>query len=107
MEEAERPNWMARLVAQVAAEAVDEPDAIVRHPEVVDVVAKLAGRDGLRELFGSNGHDPDAFVMALADGMRPYQDLLLTDAPEIVEDLSWLAVALKGQWSEKTAGVHL
>lgn len=88
----------AQLIGLVASEIVDEPDAIARHPEVVDVVAGLAGHDGLNELFGGNGHDPDAFVTALAAGLRPYQEQMLTDAPELVEDMAFLAVALRGQW---------
>lgn len=96
----------AKLVALVAAEAVDEPDAIARHPEVVDVVARLAGRHGLNELFGSNGHDPDAFVTALAEGMRPYREMPLTDAPDLVENMALLAVALRGQFNENGHPPH-
>jgi len=88
----------ARLIGLVATEAVDEPDAIVRHPEVVDVVAALAGQPGLSALFGSNGHDPDAFVTALAAGLRPYQEVLLDDAPELVESMALLAQALRGDF---------
>jgi hypothetical protein len=88
----------AQLVGQVAFEAVDEPDAVARHPEVIDVVASLAGREGLNALFGGNGHDPDAFVTALAAGLRPYRELPLED-PEIVENMAMLAVALRGEYN--------
>jgi hypothetical protein len=83
----------AELVGQVAREAIDEPDAIARHPEVVEVVAGLAGMPGLNDLFGGNGHDPDAFVTALAEGLQPYKELPLED-PQVVEDVCHLAAAL-------------
>jgi hypothetical protein len=88
----------AQLVGLVAAEAVDEPDAIARHPEVVDVIADLAGREGLNALFGSNGHDPEAFVTALAAGLRPYKEWPLED-PGLVENMALLAAALRGEYN--------
>jgi hypothetical protein len=95
----------AQLVGLVAHEAVDEPDAIARHPEVVDVVANLAGRDGLNALFGSNGHDPEAFVTALAAGLRPYQEMPLED-PGLVENMALLAVALRGDYNLDHPAAH-
>ena len=91
----------ARLLQLVATEAVEEPDAISRHPEVVDVVSALANRDGLNALFGNNGHDPAAFATALAEGLAPYRDRPLTDAPELIEALALLAVALKGEYVDE------
>lgn len=88
----------AQLVGLVAHEAIDEPDAVARHPEVVGVVAGLAGREGLNALFGSNGHDSAAFVTALAAGLQPYTELPLED-PEIVENMATLAVALRGEYN--------
>lgn len=93
----------AQLVSRVALEIVDEPDTVSRRPEVVETVASLAGREGLNDLFGGNGHDPDAFVTALAAGLRPYTELPLTE-PELVEGVSLLAVALQGQLN--TNGSH-
>jgi hypothetical protein len=90
----------ARLISQVATEAAEEPDAIQRHPEVVDAVEALAGRSGLNALFGSNGHDPDAFVRALATGMKPYREIPLTDDPELVENMGVLGAALRGEFYE-------
>ena len=87
-------NHEAELIVRVAHEAVDEPDAVFRHPEVVDAIAGLAGREGLHALLGGNGHDPDAFVTALAEGLRPYTELPLED-PEVVENLAVLAAALQ------------
>jgi esterase/lipase superfamily enzyme len=84
----------ASLVVQVAQEAVDEPDVVSRHPEVVDTVASLAGRSELSDLFGENSHDPDAFVTALAEGLRPYVEIPLED-PQIVESISVLAAVLQ------------
>jgi hypothetical protein len=95
----------AQLVGLVASEAVDEPDAVARHPEVVDVVADLAGADGLKALFGSNGHDPDAFVTALAAGLRPYRELPLED-PALIESMALLAVALRGEYNLDHPAVH-
>lgn len=88
----------AHLISRVASEAVEEPDAIRRHPDVVDAVEGLAGRSGLNALFGSNGHDPDAFVTALAAGMRPYTEILLTDDPELIENMGLLGAALRGDF---------
>jgi hypothetical protein len=94
----------ARMVAQVASEAVDEPDVIARRPEIIDVIAGLAGRGGLGDLFDS-GQDPDAFVTALAAGLRPYAEAPLED-PEIVENLAILASALQGRLAEGRQSLH-
>ncbi|HEY7891054.1 MAG TPA: hypothetical protein VIC05_02485 [Solirubrobacteraceae bacterium] len=88
-----------KLLELVASEAVEEPDAIARHPDVVDLVEGLADYDGLSELFGSNGHDPAAFARALAEGLVPYRTQPLTDAPELVEGLAILAAALRGKYA--------
>jgi hypothetical protein len=96
----------AQLVSQVALEIVDEPDVVCRRPEVVEAVAGLAGRSGLNDLFGGNGHDPDAFVTALAAGLRPYTDLPITE-PELVEGISLLAVALQGQLNVNGSPHHV
>lgn len=88
----------AALIGLVATEAVEEPDAVARHPEVIDVVAGLAEHpDELNSLFGGNGHDPAAFVTALANGLVPYKDEPLDDAPELIEGLAVLAMALRGE----------
>jgi hypothetical protein len=86
----------AALIRKVAWEASEEPDAVARHPEVITVVAALADDADLPALFGSNGHDPAAFVKALAEGLEPYRVQPLTDAPELVEGLATLATALEG-----------
>lgn len=99
-------NHEAELIVRVAQEAVDEPDAVFRHPEVVDAVAGLAGREELHALLGGNGHDPDAFVTALAEGLRPYTELPLED-PEIVESLAVLAAALQPTLLEDRQAVRL
>jgi hypothetical protein len=91
----------AELILRVAQEAVDEPDAVSRHPEVVDAVASFAGRAELNALFG----DPDAFVTALAEGLRPYTELPLED-PEIVESLCVLAAALQPMLLEEAQAVR-
>jgi hypothetical protein len=95
----------AQLVGRVAVEVIDEPDTISRRPEVVDVVAGLAGRPGLNHLFGGNGHNPDAFVVALASGLRPYTELPLED-PDLVEHIGTLAAALHGNLRINDAELH-
>lgn len=85
----------AHLVGLVASEAADEPDAIARHPEVVEALHDLAEREGLTELFGANGHDPAAFINALAEGLSLYRQQPLTDAPELVEGLAVVAQVLE------------
>ncbi len=94
----------AQLIRLVAWEASEEPDAIARHPEVVGVVAALAGDADLPAMFGSNGHDPAAFVAALADGLAPYRERPLTDAPELIEGLATLATALEGNAPSNVVG---
>lgn len=96
----------AGLVVQVAHEVVDEPDTVARHPDVVDAIASLAGRPGLNDLFGGNGHDPDAFVSALAEGLRPYTDEPLED-PEIIENIAVLAAALRPLLVEDAQAAHV
>jgi hypothetical protein len=46
----------------------------------------------------SNGHDPAAFVTALAAGLQPYKVLPLED-PELVENMATLAVTLRGEYN--------
>lgn len=86
----------ADLIARVAQEASEEPDAIEQHPEVVDVLRGLAGeQQHLHVAFGSNGHDPVAFVKALADGLEIYRNQELEDAPELIDGLGFLAATLR------------
>lgn len=85
----------AQIVAVVAREVVEEPDAIERHPEIFDALSALARDDRLRGLFGGNGHDPVAFVNALVEGLAPYRTELLDDAPQLVESLVLLASELR------------
>ena len=95
----------ARLIRLVAWEASEEPDAIARHPEVVGVVADLAQNADFPALFGSNGHNPAAFVTALAEGLAPYREQPLTDAPELIEGLAILATALEGNAASNGTGL--
>jgi hypothetical protein len=61
--------------------------------------------EGLTALFGSNGHDPAAFVTALAAGLRPYKELPLED-PAIIENMAVLAVALRGEYNLDHSTAH-
>jgi hypothetical protein len=93
-------DW--QLIAQVATEAVDESDAIERHPEIIDLLNNLADQPTLNEAFGSNGHDPAAFVRALAEGLEPYRHAPLEDNPELVANLGLLAQRLREHAQQPT-----
>jgi hypothetical protein len=87
----------ADLIARVAYEASEEADAVERHPHVVDVLTGMA-RDQADELyiaFGSNGHDPIAFVGALAEGLAPFRTQPLVDEPELVAGLGLVGGTLR------------
>jgi hypothetical protein len=87
----------AGLIARVAYEAAEESDAIERHPQVVDVLTTLANEQGeqLYVAFGSNGHDPVAFVEALAEGLAPFRSQPLEDEPELVSGLGLVGWTLR------------
>lgn len=86
----------AEFIARVAHEASEEPDAIEQHPEIVDVLRGLTDDgDHLYVAFGANGHDPVAFVNALADGLEVYRNRELEDAPELIDGLGFLASTLR------------
>ena len=93
-----------QLLSLVAEEAVDEPDVICRRPEVIDALGALAGYDRLNDYFGGNGHDPNGFAAALAEGLEPYRSRLLDDNPEMVQSLAFLAWALQEQRSAEELG---
>lgn len=88
-----------RLIREVAVEAVEEPDVIHRHPEVIDALNVIAAYQGLNDHFGGNGHDPNGFAAALAEGLAPYREAALDDNPEIVQQLAFLAWALEAERS--------
>lgn len=88
-----------KLLSVVASEAADEPDVIARHPEVIDVLVELSGYEHLNDHFGGNGHDPNGFAAALAEGLTPYREVPLDDNPELVQQLAFLAWALQGDRS--------
>ena len=87
----------AGLIARVAYEAAEEADAVERHPQVVDVLSSIASEHGdqLYVAFGSNGHDPVAFVSALAEGLEPYRARPMEDQPELVAGMGLVAQTLK------------
>lgn len=87
----------ARFIGKVAAEAAEESDAIQRHPEVIDVLGEVAAYEGLNARFGSNGHDPSAYVAALAKGLAPYRVQPLDENPEFVQSLGFLSWVLREQ----------
>jgi hypothetical protein len=88
-----------QLLRLVAAEAVEEPDVITRHPEVIDALREIAGYESLNDYFGGNGHDPNGFAAALADGLVPFRVAPLDDNPELVQQLAFLAWALEAERS--------
>jgi hypothetical protein len=88
-----------RLVSLAATQAVEEPDTITRHPEVVPILRELSQHDELAELFAKgNGHiealDPAAYVGALSEALMPYLDGPLDD-PELLGELALLASILQ------------
>jgi hypothetical protein len=86
----------AEFIAQVAYEASEEPDAVEQHPEIVDVLRALTDdQERLHVAFGANGHDPVAFVKALADGLEIYRNQELEDAPELIDGLGFLGATLR------------
>ncbi len=90
-----------QVLSLAATEAVEETDVIERHPEVVDILAQLAEYEGLADLFDiRNGHEPAAYLSALAEALSPYRHAPLDDAPELVEGLAFVASTLG---SEQTA----
>jgi hypothetical protein len=94
--EAHDLDAQAQFIAQVAREAVDEADAIARHPEIVDVLLELSQEPELLiEQFGDTGPDPASFVQALAEGLTPYRQAPLEEAPELITGLALVAEALQ------------
>lgn len=86
-----------KLISRVAYEAAEESDAIERNPQVVEVLSDLANTQGeeLYVAFGSNGHDPVAFVNALAEGLEPYRTEPLEEQPELVSGLGLVGWTLR------------
>lgn len=87
----------ANLIARVAYEASEEADAIERHPQVVDVLSDIANdqSEQLYVAFGANGHDPVAFVNALAEGLEPYRVQPMEDQPELVAGMGLVGQTLR------------
>lgn len=86
------------LVSVVAAELREEDDAVQRHPEVIDALQALADFDRLNDYFGGNGHNPNGFAAALAEGLAPYRQAPLENQ-ELVQGINFLAWALQGHRS--------
>lgn len=87
----------AKFIGMVASQAAEESDAIQRHPSIVDVLDELAQYQGLNSRFGGNGHDPNAYVAALAKGLAPYRVRPLGENPELVQSLGFLSWVLQEQ----------
>jgi hypothetical protein len=87
----------ANFIGRVAAEAAEESDAIQRNPEIINVLGEVAEFDGLNARFGGNGHDPHAYVAALAVGIAPYADEPMEEQPELVQSLGFLSWVLETQ----------
>ena len=85
----------ADFIGQVAAEASEESDAIERNPTIIEVLHELARYDGLNARFGGNGHDPNAYVEALAKGLTPYLTSPLEERPELVQSMGFLSWVLR------------
>lgn len=89
------------VLSVVAAEAVEESDAVSRHPEVIDALNALARYDRLNDdFFGGNGHDPNGFAAYLAEALEPYRQSPLED-PDLVHGINFFAWALQDVRSEE------
>ena len=93
----------AELLHQVAREASEESDAVERHPEVIEVLVRLAAQEGLGDILGTNGHDPNAYAGALAEALGPYRDQPFDDNPELVFELASFAGMLSAAVSDRVA----
>lgn len=89
----------ADFIGMVAAQAAEESDAIQRHPTIIEVLGEVAEYQGLNDRFGGNGHDPNAYVAALADGLSQYRVQPLEERPELVQSLGFLSWVLQEQRS--------
>jgi hypothetical protein len=89
----------ADFIGKVAAEAAEESDAIQRHPSIIDVLGEISEYEGLNDHFGGNGHDPNAYVAALAEGLAPYRVQPIEERPELVQSLGFLSWILQEQRS--------
>jgi hypothetical protein len=85
----------ASILSLVAIEAAEEPDAIERNPEVVDLLEEAADWNDLVELFErvipGVLDRPDDFLRALARELAPFRSVPLDDAPEVVLRLALVA----------------
>jgi hypothetical protein len=85
----------AQLLGRVAAEAAEEPDTIMRHPEVVDLLESMADdavtAEQLSRVVPRALNEPSAYLHSLAGALAPYRDGPLDDAPELVEGLAFVA----------------
>jgi hypothetical protein len=87
----------ADYIGRVAAEAAEESDAIQRNPEIINVLGEIAQFQGLNQRFGGNGHDPNAYVAALAEGLAPYRAQPMEERAELVQGLGFLSWVLETQ----------
>ena len=85
----------ARILSIVASEAVGEPDAVSRRPEVIDTLVTLSRDPHLRDIVEGVAPgvlpDPATDLAQLADALAPYRERPLDDAPELVERLALVA----------------
>lgn len=96
----------ADFIGKVAAEAAEESDAIQRHPSIIKVLGEVSEYQGLNDRFGGNGHDPNAYVAALAEGLAPYRVQPLDERPELVQSLGFLSWILQEQRSPEEINHH-
>jgi hypothetical protein len=87
------------LLARAAVEAAEEPDTIMRRPEVIDVLEDLADQNDVRGIFERVTPglivDPEAWVRALAQALAPFRNEPLDDQPELVGRLALVAWILQ------------
>lgn len=88
------PLAAARFLRLVAFEASEEPDTIARRPEVIDLLEQLSRDDRiiatLERVAQGQVEDPATYIRAVAQALRPYLDIPMDDAAQLVEALGFL-----------------
>jgi hypothetical protein len=87
------------LLALAAVEAAEEPDTIMRRPEVIDALEELADQGDIVEAFERITPgllpDPGAWVRSLAQALAPYRHEPLDDDPALVARLALVSWVLQ------------
>jgi hypothetical protein len=87
------------LLAVAAAEVAEEPDTIIRRPEVIEALEALADQgdfvEALERITPGLIEDPQTWIRSLADALAPYREQPLDDDPSLVARLALVAWVLQ------------